>query len=119
MYIVTSNDPINMSFPNKFQLGNPENDQGKLEIHFNDLHVETLQRKWSRSRMAQTGKERRWNIKRLSPAMVRLIRKQGSSHKKVMKLLKEMIELHNHVFELQMLANELSTLKLQSSVIHF
>ncbi len=52
-------------------------------------------------------------------AMVELMRTQESIHKKVKMLLKEMIELHNHVFELQMLANELSTLKLQSPVIHF
>ncbi len=52
-------------------------------------------------------------------AMVELMRTQESIHKKVKILLKEMIELHNHVFELQMLANELSTLKLQSPVIHF
>ncbi len=80
MHIVTSNDPIHMSFPNKFPLGNPENEPCKLEIHFDDLLVEKT---------------------------------------KVMKLLKEMIELHNHVFELQMLANGLSTLKLQAPVIHF
>ncbi len=51
--------------------------------------------------------------------MVRLMRKQESIHKKVMKLLKEMINIHNHVFELQMLDNELSELKLQSPDIHF
>ncbi len=36
-----------------------------------------------------------------------------------MKLFKEIIELHNHVFEWQMLASELSTLKLQSPVMYF
>ncbi len=36
MHIVTSNDPIHMSFPNKFPLGNPENEPCKLEIHFDD-----------------------------------------------------------------------------------
>ncbi len=51
--------------------------------------------------------------------MVNLMRKQECIHKKVMKLLKEMINVHNHVFELQMLANELSDLKLQSPDIHF
>ncbi len=43
--------------------------------------------------------------------MVNLMRKQECIHKKV-KLLKDIITVHNHVFELQMLANELSDLKL-------
>ncbi len=42
--------------------------------------------------------------------MVNLMRKHECIHKKV-KLLKEIITVHNHVFELQMLANELSDLK--------
>ncbi len=37
--------PINVTFPNQFQLGNPENEPGKLEIHFDDLLVESIQRK--------------------------------------------------------------------------
>ncbi len=47
------------------------------------------------------------------------MRKQESIHKKVMKLLKEMINIQNHVFELEMLNNELSELKLQSPDITF
>ncbi len=48
--------------------------------------------------------------------MVNLMRKQECIHKKV-KLLKEIITVHNHVFELQMLANELSDLKLQRMLV--
>ncbi len=37
--------------------------------------------------------------------IVTLIRKQESIHKKVMKLLKGMINMHNHALKLQMLDN--------------
>ncbi len=36
-----------MPFPNQFQIINPENEPGKLEIHFDDLLVESLQRQSS------------------------------------------------------------------------
>ncbi len=32
-----------MPFPNQFQIGIPDNKSGKLEIHFDDLLVESLQ----------------------------------------------------------------------------
>ncbi len=51
--------------------------------------------------------------------MVQLMYKQESIHKKVMKLLREMINIHNHVFELQMLTNGLSEVSLQSPDIQF
>ncbi len=50
--------------------------------------------------------------------MVSLIRKQESNHKKVMKLLKGMINMHNHALGLQCVDNELNNLQLQSSDIH-
>ncbi len=50
--------------------------------------------------------------------MVTLMRKQESNHKKVMKLLKGMINMHNHALGLQMVDNELNELKLQSPDIH-
>ncbi len=43
-----SDDSINMSFPNPLPLGNPEKEPGELEIHFDDLLVENIQRKWCR-----------------------------------------------------------------------
>ncbi len=49
-------------------------------------------------------------------AMVHLMQKQEKIHKKVMKLLKEMIELHNHVFESQLLTNELRTVIMTRAV---
>ncbi len=52
-------------------------------------------------------------------AIIRLMHKQESIHKKVMKLLREMINIHNHVFELQMLTNGLSEVRLQSPDIQF
>ncbi len=32
-----------MSFPNQFQIGNPENEPGKLEIHFDEFLIEREQ----------------------------------------------------------------------------
>ncbi len=40
-----SGRPVGVTFPNQFPLGNPENVSGKLEIHFDDLIVESIQRK--------------------------------------------------------------------------
>ncbi len=50
--------------------------------------------------------------------MVSLIRKQESNHKKVMKLLKGMINMHNPALGLQGVDNELNNLQLHSSDIH-
>ncbi len=50
--------------------------------------------------------------------MVSLIRKQESNHMKVMKLLKGMINMHNHALGLQCVENELNNLQLHSSDIH-
>ncbi len=50
--------------------------------------------------------------------MVTLTRKQESNPKKVMKLLKGMINMHNHALGLQGVDNELNDLQLQSSDIH-
>ncbi len=50
--------------------------------------------------------------------IISLIRKQESNHKKVMKLLKGMINMHNHALGLQCVDNELNNLQLQSSDIH-
>ncbi len=50
--------------------------------------------------------------------MVSLIRKQESNHKKMMNLLKGMINIHNHALGLQCVDNELNNLQLHSSDIH-
>ncbi len=50
--------------------------------------------------------------------MVSLIRKQDSNHKKMMKMLKGMINMHNHALGLQCVNNELDNLQLHSSDIH-
>ncbi len=50
--------------------------------------------------------------------MVSLIRKQESNHKKMMKLLKGMINIHNHALGLQCVDNELNNLQLHSSDMH-
>ncbi len=34
-----------MTFPNQFQIGNPENEPVKCKIYFDDLLVESIQRK--------------------------------------------------------------------------
>ncbi len=40
-----SGGPVSVTFLNQFPLGNPENVPGILEIHFDDLLVESTQRK--------------------------------------------------------------------------
>ncbi len=47
---------------------------------------------------------------------MRLLRKQESVNKRIMKLLKEMIELHDFTVELQSLTSELGTMELQTPV---
>ncbi len=62
---VMSGRPVGVTFPNQFSLGNPENVSGKLEIHFDDLIVESIQRKTFReiqkaeSGATQAGEEER------------------------------------------------------------
>jgi len=50
--------------------------------------------------------------------MVSLIRKQETNHKKMMKLLKGMINMHNYALGLQCVNNELDNLQLHSSDMH-
>ncbi len=50
--------------------------------------------------------------------MVSFIRKQESNHKMMMKLLKGMINMHNHALGLQCVDNELNNLQLNSSDRH-
>ncbi len=47
-----------MPFPNQFQIGNPDNEPGKLEIHFDNLLVETLQTQSSQQVKKQKKAER-------------------------------------------------------------
>ncbi len=49
-------------------------------------------------------------------AMVRLQRKQEVTNKKIMKLMKEMIELHDFMAELQTLTNELGAMEIRNPV---
>ncbi len=35
--LVMSGGPVNVTFPNQFPLGNPENTPGKLEINFDEI----------------------------------------------------------------------------------
>ncbi len=87
---VVSNGPINMSFPNQFQIGNPENEPRKLEIHFNDLLVESIHRQSSQQVKKQKnsdGERKKLEHQRIiyrMKAMVNLIRKQEKIHKSVM-----------------------------------
>ncbi len=56
---VETDGPINMPFPNQFQIGNPDNEPGKLEIHFDNLLVESLQRQSSQQVKKQKKAEQR------------------------------------------------------------
>ncbi len=104
---VASGVSINVAFPNQFQIGNPENEPGKFEIYFDNLLVESLQKsradksRRKRKRNNADGDRKKMEHQKIInqiKAMVNLMRKQDSIHKKVMKLLREMINIHNHVF---------------------
>ncbi len=64
MCIAMSGGSVNVTFPNQFKLGNPENEPGKLEIHFDDLLVENLQRKLYRQVQKKKKVERRRRAKK-------------------------------------------------------
>ncbi len=59
-----SGGPVSVTFPNQFPLGNPENVPGKLEIHFDDLLVESIQRKSFREIQERRKAERRRRAKK-------------------------------------------------------
>ncbi len=59
MTTVMSGGPVSVTFPNQFPLGNPENVPGKLEINFDDLLVESIQRKSFREIQKRRKAERR------------------------------------------------------------
>ncbi len=44
MPFVVSDDPINMQFPDQFSIGNSNNEPGKLEMYFDDLLVQAIQK---------------------------------------------------------------------------
>ncbi len=44
IHTVMPGGPINVAFTNQFQIGNPEMNPGKLEIHFDDLLVDSIKR---------------------------------------------------------------------------
>lgn len=48
-----------MLFPDQFSIGNSYNEPGKLEIHFDDLLVQGIQKDWSRKVKKQKKMERR------------------------------------------------------------
>ncbi len=54
-----SGGPVSVTFLNQFPLGNPENVPGILEIHFDDLLVESIQRKSFREIQKRRKAERR------------------------------------------------------------
>ncbi len=59
-----SGRPVGVTFPNQFPLGNLENVSGKLEIHFDDLIVESIQRKTFREIQKRRKAERRKRAKK-------------------------------------------------------
>jgi len=59
-----SGGPVSVTFPNQFPLGNPESVPGKLEIHFDDLLVESIQRKSFREIQKRRKAERRRRAKK-------------------------------------------------------
>ncbi len=63
-HFVMSGGPVCVPFPNQFSLGNPENVPGKLEIHFDDLLVESIQRKTFQEIQKRRKAERRKRAKK-------------------------------------------------------
>ncbi len=59
-----SGGPVSVTFPNQFPLGNPENVPGILEIYFDDLLVESTQRKSFREIQKRRNAERRRRAKK-------------------------------------------------------
>ncbi len=59
-----SGRPVGVKFPNQFSLGNPENVSGKLEIHFDDLLVESIQKRSFREIQKRRKAERRRRAKK-------------------------------------------------------
>ncbi len=83
---VETDGPINMPFSNQFQIGNPDNEPGTLEVHFDNLLVESLQRESSQQVKKQKKAERRRRVKKEDEhqriiyrmkAMVHLTRETG------------------------------------------
>ncbi len=59
-----SGGPVGVTFPNQFPLGNPENVSGKLEIHFDDLLIESIQKRSFREIQKRRKAERRRRAKK-------------------------------------------------------
>ncbi len=59
-----SGGPVSVTFLNPFPLGNPENVPSILEIHFDDLLVESIQRKSFREIQKRRKAERRRRAKK-------------------------------------------------------
>ncbi len=68
-----------MPFPNQFQIGNPDNEPGKLEIQFDNLLVESLQRQSSQQVKKQNKAERRRRGKKKMNIKESSIDKKNSS----------------------------------------
>ncbi len=64
MKSVMSGGPVSVTFPNQFPLGNLENVPGKFEINFDDLLVESIQRKSFREIQKRRKVERRRRAKK-------------------------------------------------------
>ncbi len=103
-----------MQFPDQSSIGNGNKRPDKIEIDFDDFIVQGLQRNWSRKvkkrrrRNGAGGLRREMENQKILlklRTMVRLQRKQEVTNKKIMKLIKEMIELHDFMAELQTLTN--------------
>ncbi len=61
---VASGGSINVTFHNQFQIGNPANEPGKLEIHFDDLLEGSIQRKSYRQVQKEKAERRGQGMKR-------------------------------------------------------
>ncbi len=60
---VVSDDPKNTQYPDQFSIGDSDNEPGKLQIHFDDLLVQGLQKDWScKVKKQEKMERRRWTL---------------------------------------------------------
>ncbi len=108
MRVTEGEMPINIQFPDQFSIGNSNHDPSKVNIDFDDLIIEGLQleesqkiknkRKWSAAGPRKDLQHQR-NINFKMRTIIKLMRKQETLNKKIMRLLREMVEYNTFNLE--------------------
>ncbi len=106
-----------MKFPNRSSSSKKKR-TNKIEIDFNSLIAQGLQRDRDKEAKKQE-KERRRQLEDQKiffklRAILKLMRKQEIMFKRITKLMREIIDLHDFSIDLQMLTDDLGTMDLQT-----